>query len=70
MFYCRLNLFASTMAAQSIRLPDTLANWPWPRTLNPHYEIVKAETDAWFRSFNALTPKALLAFEKCDFCSY
>jgi len=48
-------------------LPDTLANWPWPRTLNPHYEVVKAETDAWFRSFNALSPKALLAFEKCDF---
>ncbi|KAL4067245.1 isoprenoid synthase domain-containing protein [Scleroderma yunnanense] len=44
-----------------------MANWPWPRRINPHFEEVKAEADEWFRSFNALTPQSLIAFEKCDF---
>ncbi|KAI6120872.1 terpenoid synthase [Pisolithus croceorrhizus] len=48
-------------------LPNTMANWPWPRRINPFFEEVKAESDEWFRSFNALSPKSLKAFEKCDF---
>ena len=26
-------------------LPETMANWPWPRAINPHYEEVKSETN-------------------------
>ncbi|KAI5995364.1 terpenoid synthase [Pisolithus marmoratus] len=48
-------------------LPNTMANWPWPRRINPFFEEVKAEADEWFRSFGALSPKSLKAFEKCDF---
>ncbi len=40
------------------RIPDTLTYWPWPRKINPHYEEVKAASDAWFRSFKAFGPKA------------
>ncbi|KAJ6458240.1 terpenoid synthase [Mycena sanguinolenta] len=49
-------------------LPNTMADWPWLRRINPHFEIVKAECEAWFRTFNAFSPKAQKAFEKCDFC--
>ncbi|KAG6330338.1 hypothetical protein ID866_8752 [Astraeus odoratus] len=48
-------------------LPNTMANWPWPRKMNPYFEEVKAEANEWFRAFNALTPQSLKAFEKCDF---
>ncbi|KAI5998083.1 terpenoid synthase [Pisolithus albus] len=43
-----------------------MANWPWPRRINPFFEEVKVEADEWFRSFNALSPESLKAFEKCD----
>ncbi|KAG1839502.1 isoprenoid synthase domain-containing protein [Suillus tomentosus] len=49
-----------------IYLPDTMVNWPWPRTVNPHYEDVKAEVDASFRDFKALSPELQEAFDKCD----
>ncbi|KAH9940657.1 terpenoid synthase [Amylocystis lapponica] len=49
-------------------LPATMQDWPWQRRMNPHFEEVKAESEAWFRSFNAFSPKAQRAFEKCDFC--
>ncbi|KAG1902522.1 terpenoid synthase [Suillus fuscotomentosus] len=52
---------------KTIYLPDTMVNWPWPRTINPHYEDVKAEVDASFRDFKALSPKSQEAFDKCDF---
>ncbi|KAM7197447.1 terpenoid synthase [Naviculisporaceae sp. PSN 640] len=38
-------------ALELINLPDFLANWPWKRALSPHHDVVKAETDAWVRSF-------------------
>ncbi|KAK0443679.1 terpenoid synthase [Desarmillaria tabescens] len=50
-----------------IRLPDTLTYWPWTRRINPHYEEVKAASQAWFRSFRAFGPEAQLAFDRCDF---
>ncbi|KAG2136534.1 terpenoid synthase [Suillus bovinus] len=50
-----------------IYLPDTMINWPWPRTINPHYEDVKAEVDASFRDFKALSHESQEAFDKCDF---
>lgn len=48
-----------------IYLPDTMTNWPWPRTINPHFEAVKIEADAWFHSFKALDAEILEAFDKC-----
>lgn len=50
-----------------IRIPDTLVNWPWPRTASPYYEQCKAESTAWFESFKAFSPKAQKAFNRCDF---
>lgn len=50
-----------------IYLPDTMVNWPWLRTINPHFEDVKAEADASFRDFKALSPESQKAFDKCDF---
>ncbi|KAG1830850.1 isoprenoid synthase domain-containing protein [Suillus variegatus] len=52
---------------KTIYLPDTMVNWPWPRTINPHYEDVKAEVDASFRDFKALSPELQEGFDKCDF---
>ena len=49
-----------------IYIPDTMANWPWPRAINPHFEAVKLEVDASFRDFKALSPKSQAAFDKCD----
>ncbi|KAJ6507080.1 terpenoid synthase [Mycena sanguinolenta] len=49
-------------------LPSTMADWPWQRRINPHFKTVKAESEAWFRTFNAFSPKAQRAFEQCDFC--
>jgi hypothetical protein len=48
-------------------IPDTLRNWPWPRSINPNYEVCKAESSAWCESFNAFSPKAQKAFNACDF---
>ncbi|EIN12000.1 terpenoid synthase [Punctularia strigosozonata HHB-11173 SS5] len=50
-----------------IYLPDNLASWPWPRSLNPHYEECKADSAAWLESFKAFDPKAQSAFNLCDF---
>ena len=49
------------------RLPDTVHNWPWPRRLNPHYLECKAESQSWCEAFNAFSPKAQTAFNRCDF---
>ncbi|KAG2126608.1 hypothetical protein DEU56DRAFT_742848 [Suillus clintonianus] len=52
-----------------IYLPDTMTNWPWPRAINPLFEDVKAEVNASFRDFKALSPESQDAFDKCDFGS-
>ncbi|KAG2076465.1 terpenoid synthase [Suillus decipiens] len=52
---------------RTIYLPDTMINWPWPRAINPHFDDVKVEVDAWFRNFNVLKPESQKAFDKCDF---
>lgn len=49
-----------------IYLPETMANWPWPRYINPHYEEVKAESDAWFKGFKPFTKQSQIAFDKGD----
>ncbi|KAJ7509058.1 terpenoid synthase [Mycena galericulata] len=48
-------------------LPDTLATWPYPRRINPCYESVKRESSQWLEGFNAFSPKAQKAFNRCDF---
>ena len=48
-------------------IPNTLARWPWPRRINPHYATVKKESAAWTASFGAFSPKAQHAFNRCDF---
>jgi hypothetical protein len=53
-----------------IALPDALSSWPWPRRINPSYDEVKAEADAWIHSMKAFDAKAQRAFDKCDFGSY
>ncbi|KAM5541831.1 hypothetical protein V8D89_004560 [Ganoderma adspersum] len=52
----------STSPQTYLRISDMLVDWPWQRTINPHYEEVAAEGDAWLRSFLALTPKSQRAF--------
>ncbi|KAI0661795.1 terpenoid synthase [Cubamyces menziesii] len=49
-----------------IRLPDTMARWPFPRRVNPFYPDVAEESASWLRSFNAFTPAAQRAFDRCD----
>lgn len=58
--------------SSTIRLPNLLANWPYPRTCNPHYAAAKAESEEWVRSFHAFSSKGQRAFDKCDFgeCLY
>ncbi|KAI0061988.1 terpenoid synthase [Artomyces pyxidatus] len=55
------------MSISKIRLPEPLSTWPLPRKINPHYAEVKADCVAWIHSFNALSPKAQKAFDRCDF---
>ncbi|KAG1747555.1 isoprenoid synthase domain-containing protein [Suillus lakei] len=49
-----------------IYLSDTMTSWPWPRAINPHFEDVKAEVDASFYEFKALSPKTREAYDRCD----
>ncbi|KAG1905248.1 terpenoid synthase [Suillus fuscotomentosus] len=50
-----------------IYLPDTMTNWPWPRTINSHFEDMKAEVNALIHGFKAVSPESRAAFSKC-FC--
>jgi len=53
---------------RKIFIPNTLTRWPWPRPpLNQYYAEVKAESLAWIASFEAFSPKAQQAFNRCDF---
>ena len=51
----------------SIYLPDTLAQWPFPRRINPHYDTVSTQSATWARNFGAFGIRAQKAFDKCDF---
>ncbi|KAG9318942.1 terpenoid synthase [Chiua virens] len=48
-------------------VPNVLARWPWPRRINPNYAVLKKEADAWVASFQAFSPKAQHAYDRCDF---
>ncbi|KAH9036446.1 terpenoid synthase [Lactarius pseudohatsudake] len=47
-------------------LPDLVAQWPWPRILNQHYEEAKPESDEWLRGFAALDVKSQRSFDRCN----
>ncbi|KAJ7916958.1 isoprenoid synthase domain-containing protein [Mycena leptocephala] len=47
-----------------IYLPESFANWPWPRTINALYEEVSAESSNWLRGFGAFTAGAQKGFDK------
>ncbi|KXN82971.1 Alpha-muurolene synthase [Leucoagaricus sp. SymC.cos] len=55
------------MYRQRFRILETLATWPWPRAINPHYCEVKAESSAWLEGFKAFNPEAQASFNSCDF---
>ena len=54
------------MSATHFILPNILANYPWPRHLNPHYDVVAPESSKWTESFQAFSPKAQKSFNRCD----
>ncbi|KAH8984445.1 terpenoid synthase [Lactarius akahatsu] len=49
------------------RLPNLLAQWPWPRAVNKHYEEIKFQFDEWVHSFEALDTKSQKLFDRCNF---
>ncbi|KAH9940764.1 terpenoid synthase [Epithele typhae] len=53
--------------SSTITVPDTLASWPYPRRINPHYETVAPESATWVRGFRAFGPRSQRAFDKCNF---
>ncbi|KAG1908076.1 isoprenoid synthase domain-containing protein [Suillus fuscotomentosus] len=48
-----------------IYLPDTMVNWPWPRTINSHFEDVKAEVDVLVRDITP-SPEFQASYIKCE----
>ena len=50
-----------------LHIPETLADWAWLRVINPHYEEVKRESNAWFKSFKPFNERSQYAFDLCDF---
>jgi Delta6-protoilludene synthase len=58
---------ASSFTPERFYIPDTLANWPWPRAINPAYEECKKESAAWCAKYGAFSPRAQKAFDLCDF---
>ncbi|KAJ7798178.1 terpenoid synthase [Mycena leptocephala] len=55
------------MSPKTLIIPDTLRSWPWPRHINPHYAVCKAESSAWCEAFKAFDARAQKAFNRCDF---
>ncbi|KAI0265533.1 terpenoid synthase [Gloeopeniophorella convolvens] len=54
--------------SQKFYIPDLLEDWKWAnRLINPYYQEVRAESEAWMRNFGAFEPKAQHAFDRCDF---
>lgn len=48
-------------------LPDTLRIWPWKNIISPYYRQCQAESVEWLEGFKPFSPKAQVAFNKCDF---
>ncbi|TBU58644.1 isoprenoid synthase domain-containing protein [Dichomitus squalens] len=41
-----------------MNLPDTLADWPWPRQFNPYTEEATIESNIWFKSLGIYSPES------------
>ncbi|KAH9022738.1 terpenoid synthase [Lactarius deliciosus] len=52
---------------RQFRLPDLLAQWPWPRVVNKHYEEIKPQFDEWVHAFEALDARSQRSFDQCNF---
>jgi hypothetical protein len=52
---------------ETLYTPDTLKNWPWPRTINPHLDQISQESKEWFLKFNALSEKSQQNLCRGDF---
>jgi len=53
--------------ATTIQLPNLLANWPWQRRINPHYEEARAETEKWVHNLDMFVDEASQTrFDKCQ----
>jgi hypothetical protein len=58
------------MSLPQFRLPDLVAQWPWPRKLNQHYQEAKSESGKWLQHFKVLDAKSQRSFNFCDFRKY
>lgn len=47
-------------------LPDCFERWPFKRTINPAYEMVKRENDIWVHSFKGADSRFLLSAQGAD----
>lgn len=54
----------------SYHIPDVLADYPWKRQLNPHYEEVKKESDQWMYGFKAFSARSQYAFDEGEYGPY
>ena len=41
----------SSPTTSVLYIPDTLKDWPWKRAINPHYQEVHVECEAWVSKF-------------------
>jgi len=48
-------------------IPPLVQHWSWNRGANPHYELCKAESEAWLGKLMPFSPREQLAFNKCNF---
>ena len=51
---------------QPYRIPDIFEGWRWKTSRNPHYEEARAESLAWFRSFEDFYRDNRDSIEGCD----
>ncbi|KAF7977391.1 hypothetical protein HWV62_4011 [Athelia sp. TMB] len=54
---------------ETYHLPNTLRNWIWESTINPHYAAAQAESVAWLEGFHPFSHKIQASFNKANFNS-
>ncbi|KAH9476332.1 Sesquiterpene synthase Agr8 [Psilocybe cubensis] len=48
-------------------IPDLLATWPWPRSINASLSEVEEEANAWVQSLELFDPSQFKKFKACNF---
>jgi hypothetical protein len=56
--------------SQQFRLPEMLAEWPLPRTLNQHHQETKYESDKWVHDLGVLDAGAQKSFDSTNSGEY